>query len=517
MMTDRFKWTRGLVAAALLASVTSAHALKFVPATGNDPATTTGASETVTYAKETLLKGTANVTAASDSADKTMYYNIVRDHFVAAPAGVTGSAADTYVVSYVLDGMVFQEQVAGSDLTASGGTATFNIASGGTAGDKEVVFRASTAVTDDDGDPALTLQLDATFAVSEDGGSITMMVRNADLEEILGAGRGSKTHGPARIAVKPALKVAALPMVPAPQAKAASEYMNFGGSPAAPVLRASLGTFEVGVVSPNLEDAQAADNTADDVDAFEAISATSTNTDGSLNNPVTFSVEGGFGFVKTLALADEPATGSTAGACDGTLTEIRKAVTPATNPATYTDETTPREAQTFDPDADATPARMLQNLCIEVDGETAIPATGPFMVMSTYKGIDNAAFPPMAMTDELASITHDGTTVHIPFISLHEKFNQRLILRNRSSQDVTYSITFDPEMDTTATAGMMASGTVPAGELMVILASDIVMLDGKSRTAATLTAPVAKGMLDVATSIVSRDTGSIDIETHMPQ
>lgn len=504
-MTKKFTWTRGLVAVMLLAGFTSAHALKFVQATGDDPGADpvpAGVSETITYAKETLLKGTTNTQAATDKADKTMYYNVARDHFANARSGVDQGTGDSFVASYTLEGMVFRGAAPAVD--------GFELAAGGGPGDKEAIFRRTAAAVE----TTTLIALTARFAVSEEGGSITLMVRNPDLEAILGGGRGSKEHGPVKIMFKPALKVTAVPAEPAPQAKATSEFMNFGGPTADPTVKASLGTFQVGVVEPHLEDAQGADNSAPDIDAFEDITATTADADP-LNNPVTFSVEGGFGFVKTLSLAnhdgDEDAT-----QCE-TLTEIRKAVAPATSPPTYMDETTPKEAQTFEPDDAANPARVLQHLCIEVDGKTAIPETGPFMVMSKYKGLDSAAFPPAAMTHELAMIRRDGTTVHIPFLSIAEKFNHRILLRNHSSQEVAYSITFDPEAGTTATAGPMASGTVGAKKLKILSAADVVELEGRSRTAATLMAPIAKEMLDVSTSLVNRNTGDVDTETHMPE
>ena len=78
-----------------------------------------------------------------------------------------------------------------------------------------------------------------------------------------------------------------------------------------------------------------------------------------------------------------------------------------------TDETMPQEAQTFelDTDADGTDDNMLQRLCIEVDGETVIPKTAPYMVTTKYAGKgDTTAFPPMGMTHDLAMIDRDGTT-----------------------------------------------------------------------------------------------------------
>ena len=483
-----------LSAAVGLGFSTSAHALKFVQSAGENPATATGASETVTYAKETLLKGTGNVTAASDSADKTMYYNIERDHFVSAPPGVTASATDTYVLSYTLEGMVFEEAVTAPT--------NFALASGGAAGDKSVVFRNNAAI------PADVIQLTAKFAVSADGGSITMMVRNADLITI--GVEGMKTHGPARVMVKPALKVTALPVAPAPQAKAAGEFMNFGGQEASPTLRASLGTFEVGVTTPNLEDAQGADNTADDVTTLDDVTAVVANADGSVANAVTFSVDAGFGFVKTLALVDAASTGEQ---CTGTLTEIRKAVTPATTPRTYTDETMPKEAQTFehDTDADGTDDNMLQHLCIEVDGETAIPRTGPFMVMSAYKGLENAAFPPMATMSSLAAITRDGTQYNIPFLTDDMRFKQRITIQNRGRASM-WSL---GNLSTIAPGGVMlesgmGSGALPMGQTVIKVWEHIDVGEGGSRASGSLTIPIASTSVTASVDIVNPENGTID-------
>ena len=284
-MTKKFTWTRGLVAVMLLAGFTSAHAQL-----------TIGGASSVTYAKETLL--TTLTRAASDTDDKTKYYNILRAHTISAEPDVAGGANDTYVLSYTLEGMVFNAQVVAPT--------NFGIAAGGGPGDKEVVFRATAAI-----DANTAIDLAAQFAVAEDGGSITMMVRNDDLERILGAGKGSKTLGPAMVKVSPALRVTATPAEPGPQAKADHNFLSFGGTSSNPTLSASLGTLKIDVVggadddSPaagQLEDAQGADDSAADIVNLAAITVVPGAGEDTIENPVTFSVEGGFGFVKTLGI-----------------------------------------------------------------------------------------------------------------------------------------------------------------------------------------------------------------------
>lgn len=471
---------------------TAVHALKFVQSSGENPATAAGASATVTYAKETLLKGTGNVTAASDSTDKTMYYNIVRNHFLSAPPGVASQAGDTYTITYTLTGMVFAA-VPSSPPTG------FTLAAGGAAGDMKAMYRAdaATAVS-----ATTALELTATFAVSADGGSVTMEAENRTFG-------GMKGHDPAMIKVMSALKATPMPADPAPQAKAEGGFMNFGGTVGAPMLRASLGTFEVGVVTPNLEDAQGADNTVDDVNSLDDVTVVAANADGSVANPVTFSVEGGFGFVKTLALVDN-ATPPGAQQCTGTLTDIRKPV-PATTPATYTDETTPQEAQTFelDIDADGTDNNMLQHLCVEVDGERPIPETGPFKVMAEYKGLADAAFPPMAMMHDLAMIDRDGASFRIPFLTTNTDLYKQLVIIVNHGSEADYSFGGFHAQAGTASAGMMASGKLPTGQT-VLRSTDIVTIDGGNRAAATLSVVTDQSNISVAVQQIRAGTGQAD-------
>ena len=489
--TRRF---RTIGAVALSAAVglgfsTSAHALYFVQNAADNPTdvSVTNESKTVTYAKETLLKGTG-IQPAAESADNTMYYNIERDHYVSVPPGVASISGDTYVLIYTLEGMVFAAPDSG--MTVAAPSNGFTLQSGGAAGDKEVVFRAnaSTAVIAN-----TTLALTAKFAVSEGGGSVTLLAENRTFG-------GMKTHGPARVMVKSALKVTAIPTVPAPQAKSANGFMNFGGSASSPLLGASLGTFEVGVVSPNLENAQGTTNTAADIVSFMDITAVAA-TNGSVANPVTFSVEGGFGFVKTLALAAD-CTG-------GTLTEIRKAVTPATTPATYTDETTPQEAQNFEPDDGD---RVLQHLCIEVDGETTIPKTAPFVVMAKYKGLENAAFPPMATASNLAAITRDGTQFNIPYLTDSDKLKQRITIQNRGRAS-TWSLTnLETIGDSVMALPGMDEGDLPIGQTVIKVWEHIEVM-GAARASGSITIPITSTAVSASTDMVNPESGGVATTT----
>ena len=119
-MTKKLTWTRGVVGAMLLVGFASAHAQLMIE----------GATS-VTYAKETLLKGDDNTTM--DAADM-MYYNIAASLEIVGEADIAANAGDVYTVSFELDGMVFTD---GTAATLAGTTAAFTRSSGGAEGENE--------------------------------------------------------------------------------------------------------------------------------------------------------------------------------------------------------------------------------------------------------------------------------------------------------------------------------------------------------------------------------------------
>ena len=423
-----------------------------------------------------------------------MYYKIARDHLVSAPAEIAGSSGDTYLVTYLLDGMVFSS-VPVLDATIFGVPMA-----GGALGSDSVTFRLQSGQS-----VAATglLVLTAQFAISGEGsGSITRTVLNRTLEGISGVD-ASKTHmAPGIIRAMPALDEKILASDPEPVAMVDTNFLGFGGTAMNPALRTSLGTIVLGVATPNLRNAQApndGDATAN-VAALAEISPAAANATDPMTNPVTFS--GDFSFVKTLAL--------TAGGCDGTLgTELRKPST--TDPNMLTDETTPMDATGFGMDQDTVAdGNQPYHLCIEADGETAIPETERYMVNTVYKGIENAAFPPMGGMSGLAMITRDGTSVSIPFlVSQEDRYRQRISIVNKSGRSVGYSFMFTPEMGSMAMAGTRAMGTVSANSTVVLDSRDIVTITGNvGRTAATLNLVATPGSVSVGITLVNRNDGS---------
>ena len=475
----------GLCAAlAFAVGSTAVHAVKIIDTTGASPGTE--GHDSVTYAMETLLKGDANVVAANDEDDKTAYYKIVRSHIFAAPAGIAASPGDNYLVTYRLEGMVFS---GAATITPS---AQFSLISGGSAGHTTAVFRttalgavAATAV----------IEMQATVAVSEGGGSITRTVLNRSLEGIPGVDASESHTAMGIIKFAPALNEMVVKASPAPEAKAAAGFMKFGVDP--DVLRVSLGTVVLGVVdSPeNLRDAQGADSNADLIDALGDITAAARVADTDpITNRVTFS--GDFSFAKTVALG--------VGGCAGTLTEIRKSEGTGDD-MMLLNETMPMEALTFGADAAPTVDGLDDDgnqanddtpfhLCVEVDGMKEIPETpadNPFQVMATYKGmVDNdgeviAAHVPMGDDHDLASIGRDGASFSIPYLTVNDAYNQRIILVNRGSEAKYTFGNFQAAGDGIASAGPMATGQLPTGQT-VLRSTAIVEVAGGNVASATL-------------------------------
>ncbi len=115
------------------------------------------------------------------------------------------------------------------------------------------------------------------------------------------------------------------------------------------------------------------------------------------------------------------------------------------------------------------------------------------------------------LTGNFGEIKRDGTTVDIPYITTFDGYNQRLILTNKGSRDANYTVTFRTEGNVTATAGTDASGTIPAGEVLIIRMTDLVTLEGRTRAAGEINfVGVSSDSVTVATTIVNQDGGGTD-------
>jgi len=169
------------------------------------------------------------------------------------------------------------------------------------------------------------------------------------------------------------------------------------------------------------------------------------------------------------------------------------------------------DTDTFD-NATANGTGLLQgtqyNLCVDVDGTEVINESAYSLTFEWDTG--TRPTPAADQTISMGAISRNGTTVQIPYLTTFADYNQRLVVVNRGASDADYSITFTTEGDTTATAGTAATGTVPAGEVLSLKATDIVSLSGRTRTAATLIVVAPSANIDVATNQVNLSDGSTD-------
>ena len=283
------------------------------------------------------------------------------------------------------------------------------------------------------------------------------------------------------------------------EAKATHGFMAFGGTAAAPVLTASLGSVMIGVVTTPamLRNAQAED---DDVAAVTTPGSETDEMMGAdgmweevrslsdiiapkatlLANPVT--VSGDLSFASKVAWL--PGSCSGLAGVTGTLMAT-----------------------------DANDFASAMHLCLMVDGETAI-TKGDYSVTTEYAPKSSShAFAAQGDTHALGSITRDGSSFSVPFLVVQDRFNQRINMVNRGSRDVQYTLgELKAPLHTggTARAKAMATGNLPANSNIVIRVSDMVEFTGATRGAGVLSMPADSSNIDVSIDMVNPETGTID-------
>ena len=522
---EREHWTMfrnkilGIAAAATLGSAamlgsTSAYALKIFDTAPADRAALTAATTnaSVTYASETLL--TTAVTNVKG--DSTKYYNVggTGSLVLSVPADVGADVGDTYLVTVTLDGMVFRTAVTGGSVAVTDGTGSpaFSVATGGSVGTKAVVFRLTAGGLDA---AASNVNVTAQFAVSAGGGSATVTLTNQTLAGLNIPGvSGTKTHGPGNV-IKVASALKETPMTNDLTASVQSSFKKFMDDATV----GHVGSITIGFNGHRI--ATDGDGTAA-VDGLEDILVTGQTTTGAVtaaNSSVSFM--GDFSFAsKVFVHGDDDcgATGDTDGTAEGTAadaTDIRM-MEGTGDDAVVTDTTKPVNLDaTPDNDGDALTG-FVGYLCIMVQGDDTddmdaprIPDTDAYTAMGSYKALANAASGPMGMERMLGEINRDGTTIHLPYLTTHDRFNQRIRIVNRGSVAADYEMEFHGADDM---AGAGASGTLEANTITVLsLRTDDVVTPGSgSSTSGTIIVEAQSGMIDVATIQTHRESGNTD-------
>ena len=412
----------------------------------------------VTFATETLA------TPVEDHGDYYVVVDSGTDLNVMGMVGIGGPSGTFVTVRFDLGGMVFNTT---PSLAIAGSHGAASLRIGGNAGDAFVSFIASrsaaTAATD-----VATLTV-ADFGVKPGvNGSVTITVTDSVGDDAM---HTAKYDGAVR--TTRALQEIAMPMDL--EATVEERFQSFGPEGTT----GTLGSFMVGTNGDLLNAGSGA--AVVDTDIY-------TNAESSVT------ISGDFSFASMAWLGASMA-------CDDQSPD---------NLLQTEDEINMDELMGQMPDDFDT----AMYLCISVptgEDAVAIPATDPYIVTTEYAGgTMDAGWPADDGEHSLGSITRDGTTVHIPYLTTWADYNQRIVVSNRSANEASYWITFRTEDGVMATPGMDAMGTLAPKSTIVLRAMDVVTLEGRSRTAATFVAEAKSTQVDVATVIVNMMTGSTD-------
>lgn len=144
------------------------------------------------------------------------------------------------------------------------------------------------------------------------------------------------------------------------------------------------------------------------------------------------------------------------------------------------------------------------SLCHTVDGTTDVIQKNVTPPIQVELVSDNLG--PL----DLATVTYNSTTIILPYVTTFDGYNQRLYIVNKGTTDAAYSSTFVSESGVVATDGTAAEGVVPAGEMVMIKASDLVTLDGRTRTSAEIEIEAPLSAVEATTQTVNLSDGSTD-------
>ncbi len=150
-------------------------------------------------------------------------------------------------------------------------------------------------------------------------------------------------------------------------------------------------------------------------------------------------------------------------------------------------------------------------LCVDVgrNNEMALPE-GSYTVSFDLPGPRGTVASPPEFTGTIGSIIYNGTTIRAPYLTTHDGYNQRIVLVNRSNQNVPYSTTFTTEGDVTAVDGPDARGTLPANSTTVLRVAHMVTLTGGTRASGVINVTAQSGHIDAAVTQVNLEDGSAD-------
>ena len=456
------------------------------------------------YAKETLPKAGSFAGTGDDAS--TTYYVVTEDPGVGRAldlqfdAGLSASASDTVLLHVTLTGMAFHDTVSAYHTDSADPSVNFSLVSGGQKGDTTAILRyTGNGITDNpdanDSEDRVTIDIgsgDKLGISAGQVGGVEVALVNVTLEEILGTGKARTTVTQPRAVVGvPGFVRKVTPTTPTPTARVRHGFEAFDDAGAHRAALLTRLTLILPTPAPQMADGQPL--------AFETALFSFQQSRARLLGDLSFAEQ-----VRVVpAGAATRATCGTEGfswpiATDGTMTEWLVMIPPG------------QSERIFGPD---TQPGNTTYVCIEAKADTAIPAASFRIELDYGSGpgwsFDDFVSPTADEIVDIGSIRRDGTTIHLPYVSTHEKYNQRFLIVN-NGPDAAYEFTFTPESGVDAEPGAAASGTLAKGTTH-LKASEVVTLTGGNRTAATFSAAAVPGNIEMSSVLVSRTKGETDL------
>ena len=132
----------------------------------------------------------------------------------------------------------------------------------------------------------------------------------------------------------------------------------------------------------------------------------------------------------------------------------------------------------------------------------------------------------MVASGTIGTLSRNGTSVKIAYLTVSDKYNQRLIVSNRSNRDAFFDLSgFTTEEGTSVELSAAAQAAreadmnvIPARGQVVLRVADLLEFSGdRARTAATLSVNAHSGNIQVATTQVNLEDGSTDTVVYMAE
>jgi hypothetical protein len=177
------------------------------------------------------------------------------------------------------------------------------------------------------------------------------------------------------------------------------------------------------------------------------------------------------------------------------------------NTATAADCTTGAAALTVSTDGSTATSAATLNVSAGTDYFLCVDNTDEDTVT---RGTYSVTLADDELTATVGTITYDTTSVAIPYLTTFSSYNQRVYLINSGNAAAKYSTSFLAEAGVTAVAGTAATGSIPAGGMIAIKATDMVTLTGKTRTSATIEIEADDLVIKATSQSVNLSDGSTD-------